>query len=158
MTFPVFKSYKLHFDVLYKINPRITQIPYQNDRYNTERIRLKRQLLMEDSRYRDFPIDAKPDLEAWKKAEEERPKNRGTVITWEENEQINEEVRELPEKMYHALLCNLRDLLLAEPELEKMIGTALFYHIQSNQRDNGVIRVLYNKVTSVLDQRRIVYS
>ena len=148
-----FKDMRLAFDLLGKLDPKLLSFPYEHENYNQEYERLKNNLkIYENAKsYSQLDIDLKP----WIDAQEIKNKKR---IAFKKDNNITIQNEDLDSFIIKNIKSNLHELLLLFPQLEVEIGRPLFLYTQYIHDDKNLrkLKVLYNKITSVLDQGRLI--
>ena len=157
LTFTKFKSIRLQLDLIAELNPLLLSIEFDSQLDNQDYDKLANDLAIEDERFLCISTEGKKDILRWEAARQQQNANRKYIYACSsEREQLNEEYQKRSELLYRALLRNFRILMLDCSELRERIGVALYYYI-TNQKDNPKnIQYMYNKVTSLVDQLKIV--
>ena len=157
MTFEFFKSIKLQLDLIGSINPLLLAIRFDSERDNRDYEQLRKELAPVSPILSDIRICGKNDRERWENARKKKNAStirlqaavseKGTLLVGQKN---------APEYEMVLLKDSLRELLQREPYIQKRCGLALYYYINQNADNRRKIRYYYNKVTSLLDQIRII--
>ena len=151
-----FRGIKLELDLIAKLNPLLMNIRFENAGDNASVAEERDRLAPVDPRYEGLTISGPDDMAKWEAAEDIRINSmQQTYPAGVGMEQVQFEWTRTAETDLAALKDNLRELMKREPVLCERIGPALYYHLKKGD-DAKRMRVFYNKVTSLLDQARII--
>ncbi len=156
MTLDLFRSIKLQLDMIFELNPMLMTVPFENARDEQDRLTLEDTLYARDPRYWNWKDAAQGDMDAWEQAKAEKQRNHKSPLTGEESRALSARYQALPETVYESLLYNFRALMKVRPGFDERVGLALFYFIRNNKNNRSGITVMYKKITSILDQVRII--
>ncbi|MBQ8210599.1 MAG: hypothetical protein IJZ35_08465 [Clostridia bacterium] len=158
----VFRSYKLMFDLLYKLNPIMLTLPFANTAYNQELNRIRDTLDISDNCFDGVRIDPVADKSKWLEAEKKRSELITTEVTPERQEEINKygktAITVFEDKAFEYYLCDVFNRL---PELKDALGVAVYqaykkmYLPASNRK---ALHQLYMKFSSIADILDIIES
>lgn len=148
MSYLAHQSIRLQLDMLYQLNPAVAAIPFDSEADNTDREKLRPELVMDSPCWRDMELLPEYEAEqaAWNEAEVRR-KARITYLSSHPSQDIPTQ-----QLLYLGLLKNFRTVMNACPELRDKIGVPLYAHFQTIQSQYRQISYWYNKVTSLMDQ------
>ena len=149
----VHQSIRLQLDMLYMLNPAVASIPFESDKDNEDREKLRKELVMDLPCYRNMVLrpDNQAELAAWEEAERRRRQGLNYVKS------TSPKGENLPEELRLGLLRNFRILMNACPGLRDTIGVSLYEHFKSLSGNPRKINYWYNKVTALMDQIGIFY-
>lgn len=146
------RTIKPQIDLLYQLNPLLATIPFEGAEDNSDIAGFYQELIIEDCRYRNIHFAPVGTREAWSAANQVKQKARSRSMPAEWQKDWGR-VKELT---FQSLLYNFQALMRHETVLCDCLGTALYHFIMRNREDAKRIRYLYNKVTSLLDQIKIM--
>lgn len=156
-TFAHFRSIKLELDLIAQLNPMLMAVRFDYEGDNEALASLKDSLAPVDPRFSNIHISGSNDMDRWNAATDKKNVSiQGIMDPPQREERKQEEWRKHNEFIYLSLKDNFRELMLRYPTLRERIGTALYYYIFNEAHDTRRMRFLYNKVTSLLDQDKII--
>lgn len=157
LTFSECKNIKLELDLIAQLNPMLLSIEFDSEQDNADYKMVERDLMVEDERFVSIHTDGKEDMKRWEIARQQRNQNTQYVYdTLEEKTVIQEQYERKTEMLYLALLRNFHELMLYCSVLRKRLGVALYYYITGQKDNPKTTQYMYNKITSLLDQIKLI--
>lgn len=157
LIFSEYKNIKLELDLIAQLNPILLSIEFDSDQDNSDYRMVEHDLLVEDERFFAIYTDGKEDMKRWEIARQQRNESTQYLYdTLEEKAVIEEQYERTTEMLYLALLRNFHELMLYCPTLRRRLGVALYYYITSQKDNLKMTQYMYNKITSLLDQIRLI--
>jgi len=185
MSLDTHKDARMHHHVIERLDKTLAGIPYDkdiNNSFNNDQDSKYKNLKIKLIRFAGKLLgknisktweDHLSNLSLDKKARKEYLIQRCDASAWEENvkqkseytrfvypdaldAQINWQLKQYQDILYESLFNNLILLYRQSPELERLCGKALYHYALLNKDYTQSIRILYNKVTSLLDQTRVI--
>ena len=156
MVFSRFRNIKLQLDMIGELNPLLLGIRFDYAK-DQEEFELLRDSLEVDARFRNIRIFGQDDMPRWERSQ--REKERGAEIIELEShlkDKNDYERREKDNLLYTALVNNFWELMKMAPALRERMGVSLYCAIMQMKNSPRGFYYLYNKVTSLLDQLRIL--
>lgn len=151
-----FKNIKYEIDLIAQLNPILANIRYNKPRDQEEFINIRDTLEQNDPRFRNINITGSDDIARWQKAENYRKKNSVYVQSRNERIQITTEANDYKQIIFSSLLKNFRELMIRCPQLRDNIGVALYKNLSTIILSKQKLNNMYNKITSLLDQVRLM--
>lgn len=146
-----FKENKIIYDLIDLLNPLISCLPFNSDKQNEAKKRAFHTLQFSDIRFKECKINLDQSDEKWKQAKDEYERNT-TVIVNKDDENILKNLSNIPTIVYDNCLLGLQKLSKYKNEKYKeKLCLPLYYYIKSELSDNDEIRILHNKISSILD-------
>ena len=150
----VHQSIRLQLDMLYMLNPAVASIPFESDKDNEDRDKLRQDLTLERMCWRNMTLrpDNKAEMAAWEQAELRRKQGTTYIKSpFQQNQDISSQ-------LYLGLLRNFRTLMNVCPELRDKVGIALYQNFRRISGKTRNINYWYNKVTSLMNQIGIFHA
>lgn len=157
LTFSKYKNIKLELDLIAQLNPMLLSIEFDSDQDNADYRMVEHDLMVEDERFFAIHTDGKEDMKRWEIARRQR--NESTQYLYDDSEDksiIQEQYKRKQELLYSALLRNFHELMLYCSMLRKRLGVALYYYITSQKDNPKTTQYMYNKISSLLDQVKLI--
>lgn len=157
MGFQYFKSIRSEIDLIGRLNPLLLSFPFADPLDNAALEKMKGRLAPTDPRLTGIKVSGTDDMARWDDARSRRGKaGKRERRAPDEEKRIQEEWSRRQESVYAALRDNFRELMRRHPALRERIGAALYHYIMRMSEDKTKMQYLYNKVTSLLDQDRVI--
>lgn len=146
-----FKENKIIYDLIDLLNPLISCLPFNSDKTNEAKKRTFDTLQFSDIRFKSCNIKLDQSDEKWKQAKDEYDLNT-TVIINKDEENILEDLSDIPTIVYENCLLGLQKLSkYRNGKYKEKLCLPLYYYIKAELSNNDEIRILHNKISSILD-------
>jgi hypothetical protein len=148
ITHDTFRSARLELDLIKALNPLLVEIPFASEKDNVDFFKNEYNLIGNRAYYlKNIAVKPKETMDKWV----ESTKNRGYVI----NNKVNDHGTN--EDLVLRLINKLKILFRVRGGYYfKEAGYGLVYYILSNLSSAGRMRTLYYKISSIIDQVRII--
>lgn len=157
-----YDNLKLQIDLIGRMNPILSVLPFESEKDNIEINKIKNVLSLSDS-YKNVKILFDENESKWKKAAEEKRNARKILNDKEEKGQIEEENRKYRDSFYEHLFTAFSKLMIYKNGIyAKSIGLDLFYFLsQEKKKYEGKniprsTQFMFNKIISLIDEIEIV--
>lgn len=142
-----FRDEKIIFDITYALNPVLAALPYNTNRYNETRKKMYDNLLFDDIRFKDCKFQLDTDKSNWEKAEQECRKQSKTI----RNKSFKDR-GSIPSLVFENCVLGLQRLANYQGgKFREELCLPLYYYILAEKSDDVEVRLIHNKVNSVLD-------
>jgi len=149
LTHDAFRGIKLQLDVIKRINPLFLHIPFADDLDTNEYLSMKDELVPSNSSLEMINIKTEDISEQWREANRRRAaKTIGTHFEKDGNMDSA-----MKDKLHNKLKIILK---VNNGFFSKKMGIALFYHITERLDSQYKSVVIYNKISSILDQIKLL--
>lgn len=148
ITHDTFRSTRLELDLIKVMNPLLVEIPFASEKDNIDFSKNEYSLIGDCANYlKNIAVNPKETMDRWV----ESTKSRGYVI----NNKVNDHGTN--EDLVLRLINKIKILFrIRNGYYFKEAGYGLLYYILSNLGSAGRMRTLYYKVSSIIDQVRII--
>lgn len=136
--------------VLKKLNPLLTYIPFEKESDNVKFEKIRFQIDNENI-FNKIRLNLEYDEKNWRESINKKSQNvsiKGNRISERMDYTMLKE----------ACLYNLQKLLQFDDFIESNLGIHLYKYVSKYDANNRNIKVIYNKITSLLDQMEIIYE
>lgn len=142
-----FKDEKIIFDINYALNPVLAMLPYNTNRYNETREKMRDKIWYEDVRFKNFKAILDTDRTKWEEAEREREKN--STVKYDSGYINRGRVEDV---VFENCIFGIKSLSkIMNGKYKYDICMPLYYYVNQEKRDDVEIRITHNKINSILD-------
>lgn len=147
MWFHNFEENKVIFDILYALNPVLASLPFNNNKFTKAHEKMKDKLFYSDERFKNLNIKPDTDRTKYNEAAEIRKKN--THISYSDSYVNNGTIEEI---VFDNCLLGIKELSeIMDGKFKYDICLPLYYYINAEKDDDVEVRIIHNKVYSILD-------
>jgi len=140
-------------DVLSLLNADLALFPYDSESNNQAIERLGNELLGGKGTGK---ISEQEDYTEWEKADELRKANTVYTPKGQNSQRATWEQQNIVSIEHESILYLIKQLIELYPAFKEDMGLALYHFVQHNKNDKRLIRLLYNKLQSIIDQLKII--
>ena len=144
-----FTKNKIIFDIIYSLNPLLLLIPFNAEKTN-EALRLSKDILVIDEHYKDCIISIDSSMTKYNEAMNKYFNNTKTIINKNDKNEINS-LGSIPEIVYDNCIVGLQKLSQIYNGLYRNMCMQIYFYLQNEKEDTDEVRILHNKIWSVLD-------
>ena len=142
-----FEDEKIIFDINYTLNPVLAMLPYNAKRYNETREKVKDTIRYDDIRFKNFKGILDTNRTKWEEAEKIKAKN--VKINYSTN--YIDRGKEIDIVFENCMLGIQKLNNLFEEKIKDDICLPLYYYVHAEKSDDVEVRVIHNKINSVID-------
>lgn len=129
------------------MNPILANLPFNNE----NKKKARNILSFYDMRFDDCNINLDCNMQKWKTSIEKLESNTNLVIN-KKDKKILDKLSDVPTIVYDNLMLGLQKMFRYKNEIYKYnLCLPIYYYIKSEINDNDEIRILHNKINSILD-------
>jgi len=147
MWFHNFEENKIVFDILYVLNPVLASLPFNSNKYNEGRKKIKDKLFFDDIRFKNLNLKTDTDKTKYNEVAEIRKAN--TTVIYDKNYTDRGTVEEI---VYDNCLLGIKKFSeIMDEKYKYSICLPLYYYINAEKDDDVEVNLIHNKINSIID-------